>query len=170
MSKIKITEEQGIHKEWYKRANELRSIGQLAEFLEEITTKYDHDYGTIVHAIAAAAVAAAKVVDRSPAGGITGFQASCVEWSFIRHYGVHGEDELLAMVDWNRLLFPQYDDRMPRTVQRETFEELQRRAKAKIEEDDGRTEQILKAHPDVRARWKLIAGGSLPPGTAIREE
>lgn len=170
MNKIAITEEQGIHKNFYKQAKELRSIGQLAEFLEEITTKYHHDYGTIVHAIAAAAVGAANVVNRSEVGGITGFQASCVEWSFIRHYGVHSEDELLTMIDLGRLLYPQYDDRMPRTISRDTFEEIMKRAKEKLAEEEGKpAEDPCKAHPTVRARWELIASGSVPSGMAIRE-
>ena len=72
-----ITEEMGIHKEWMKRARDM-TMADLPEFLRELTEDYDHDYGTICHAIAAAAVAAAWSVERTPQGGITGFQAGAI--------------------------------------------------------------------------------------------
>ena len=49
----KITEEDGTHKAWMSRAKDM-TLADLPEFLRELTEDYQHDYGTICHAIAAA--------------------------------------------------------------------------------------------------------------------
>ena len=80
-----ITEEMKIHEEWYKQAKE-QTLETLPAFLNHLINDYGHDYGTICHAIAAGAIGAAYALERSPQGGITGFQAGCIMWCFIRHW------------------------------------------------------------------------------------
>lgn len=52
MEKKKITEEMGLHDEWYKRAKSMNPDG-FPEFFREMTEDYVHDYGTVCHAMAA---------------------------------------------------------------------------------------------------------------------
>lgn len=77
MTKIQITEELGLHKEWYEEAKK-QTLNTLPAFVSNLVENYSHDYGTICHAITAAALGAANAVEESPEGGITGFQANCI--------------------------------------------------------------------------------------------
>src|SRR5690349_20327046 len=75
VGKTPITEESGEHKQWYVDAHAPEmTLETLPEFLRHLTEDYHHDYGTICHALAAGAIATAYAMDRSPQGGITGFQ------------------------------------------------------------------------------------------------
>lgn len=65
--------------------------GEVDAAIAEIMAM-EHDYGTICVAIGAIAAAAARAADRSPNGGITGFQAGAVFWEFTRAWGVFGKD------------------------------------------------------------------------------
>jgi len=71
-----IREEDGIQKEWYEEARKM-TVEQLPMFLKKLVEDYQHDYGTICHAVAAGALSAAHAVNHSPTGGITGFQPLC---------------------------------------------------------------------------------------------
>ncbi len=68
-----------VKKEWQDSAAKA-TIEILPELLRDITENYQHDYGTICHAIAIAAKAAARAVGASPQGEISGFQAECIMW------------------------------------------------------------------------------------------
>lgn len=146
-----IKEEQGVHKDWYREAREM-TLDQLPDFVRRLTTTYQHDYGTICHAIAAAAVAACWAVERSPTGGITGFQASCVMWEFCRQWMQWGQ-EPRRLIDYSNLLYPQYEDKF-RTISKETWEWAQTEARRLLQEREG--------VETVRAHWRLIAAGVVP--------
>ena len=80
-----VSEKDDVHKEWYKEAGKVRTPEDLVTFIEHLLHDYNHDYGTICHAVAAAGVAACWTVDRDPRqGGITGFQASMITWLLIQ--------------------------------------------------------------------------------------
>ncbi len=100
---IKITEEMGVHKDWYKQA-EKQTLESLPEFMRHLLSDYQHDYGTICHAVAACAVGAAWAANSAPHGGITGFQAGAVMWEFIRHWKYDGQDKPLQLLDWENAL------------------------------------------------------------------
>lgn len=154
-----ITEEQGIHKAWYDEAKAM-TAENFPEFFRKLTEDFDHDYGTICHAVAAAAVGAANAVNRSPAGGITGFQASCIMWEFLRHWNhIDGPARLLQFDD---MMYPQYARKFT-SISSETWEWLQKKAKEKLaEHPDGNS-----VHPDVIAHWRTIAAGDVPFGLAV---
>lgn len=163
MSQIKqIKEEDGTHKAWMEKAKSLKTVQELTEFVEELTTKYGHDYGTICHAIAAAAIGAAHVVERSPQGGITGFQAGAVMWEIIRGWGIWGKGPL-EVIEWDNLLYPQYDDKMPRTIGDGQFRRVVESARELVKKGG-------EAAPAVAERWRLLAEGQLPPGMKIRAD
>ena len=79
MSRKPITEDMYLQDEWYKRGKSMKPE-DFPEFFRELTEDYEHDYGTVCHAMAAIGLAAMRAFDRSEGarGGITGFQAGCV--------------------------------------------------------------------------------------------
>lgn len=158
-----INEEMGVHKEWMERAKKM-TLGDLPEFLRELTEEYNHDYGTICHAIAAAAVAAAWAVERTPQGGITGFQASAITWEMLRGWnGSMLGKTGTRILNYDDLLFPQYADKFT-GLSDTTWKAVQEKAKSNLEEVDENTS------PRVVEHWKSIANGSVPFGLHIAEQ
>jgi hypothetical protein len=159
----KITEDDKPQLDWFKRAADpSMTLETLSEFLRELTEDYEHDYGTICHAITAAALAAARAVDRSPTGGITGFQAGCVMWGFISEWQ-HLQGEPLRLVKFQNMLYPQYENDFGRTISKNTWDWLQKRALELLAEND-------RGNPEVRAHWQSIADGKVPFGYRVSNE
>lgn len=155
-----ITEEDKVHEEWYKARP---SLEDLPEFMHHLAEDYQHDYGTICHAIAASAVAAARAMDKSPSGGITGFQAGCVMWEMIRHWMYDGQQKYLRLVDYDDLLYPQYEEKF-RSITPETWKWLQKEAEKKLAEPNE------FVHPNVRSHWQRIVNGEIPFGFTVRDD
>ncbi|MBI2449674.1 hypothetical protein HYV49_05250 [Candidatus Pacearchaeota archaeon] len=161
-----ITEEMGIHKEWYIQAKE-QDMETLPEFMRHLSEDYDHDYGTICHAITASALAAATAFDRGPQGGITGFQAGCIMWEFILHWNALGvpNDSPLKLVQYYNMLYPQYENQFQKTISESTWKYLQEQAKKYIAES---TEE--KTDTEVWKHWKSIVDGMIPFGYTVRQK
>lgn len=151
-----ITESMGIHKEWYRDA-EKQTLQTLPEFLEMLFGKtFVHDYGTICHAIAAAAVAAANAGNHSAQGGITGFQAGAIGMEFFRHWnGIKGPFRVQRL---ENLLFPQYSDEFKR-ISADVAEWLVEEAREKLA-----TSKQSDIHPEVWAHWIRTSQGVVPFG------
>ena len=125
---------------------------------------YDHDYGTIVHACTAAALAAAHCVDRSPAGGITGFQAGAVMWEFVsRWLHIEGPARILA---YRNLLLPN-NEGMFRRIRKDTWEWVQEEAARKLATAD---DSGIHIYEDVKAHLESIVAGTIPFGMTLEEE
>ena len=160
VSRINITEEDGIHKKWYEEARDM-TAEKLPEFVRKLTQDYGHDYGTICHAIAAAAIAAAWAVEKSPQGGITGFQAGCIMWSFARHWMSWPEDSHKRLLDYEHLIYPQYQEDF-RVISADTWAWAQKKAEERLEESAD------SAHPEVVEHWRSIVAGKVPFGMEVR--
>ena len=157
--KIKLNEAEAkdIIAEWNADAKR-QTLATLPEFLRHLCEDYDHDYGTIAHAVAAAACAAAWAVHESPVGGITNFQAGAVMWLFMQHwYGVEFPARLIKYED---MLYPQYEQRFAKTLDVEAWNFLQEKAKSRLADPDG-------MHPTVRAHMQCIADGVVPFGYSV---
>ena len=128
-----IKEEDGIHEEWHKEAKNM-TMEKLPEFLRKLTEDYGHDYGTIVHALTAGAVGTMWAMDRTPRGGITGFQVGCIMWQFIREWNKSDNKCGMALLDYDNLLYPQYADKFEKTITSSMWEAVQKEAKSHIEE------------------------------------
>lgn len=162
-----ITEEEHVHDAWYEeaRANDL-TMETLPAFLKKLTEEYHHDYGTIVHAITAGMLATGRAIDRSPQGGITGFQAGAVMWEFIRNWIDSGEYKPRRMVDYSNMLYPQYEHAFQKTISSDTWEHLQKMAKEKLDtNNDG-----YDMHPDVKAHMESIVAGTIPFGYTVDDD
>jgi len=140
--------------EWYREARTIDSPEALRQFAEHLVTAYRHDYGTICHAIAAAALAGAYAVENSPTGGITGFQSGAVMWQFIQEWTQEpGPKRLVKYAD---LLYPQSVARLV-SLSRSTSDWLQAQAQEKLD-----TADVARVHPDVWAHWQQLAEGHIP--------
>lgn len=143
-----------------KEARE-QTLETLPAFLAKLSA-YHHDYGTICVAIGAAAVGAAWAVERSPHGGITGFQAGAVQWEFIRAWDANmAGDNPQRLVNYGDLLYPQMEYKF-RTINNETWDWAQGRAKELLANGNGAVESV-KAH------WESVAAGNLPFGLGIED-
>jgi hypothetical protein len=157
----KITEESGVHKAWMEEAKKVKTLSQLMEFHVHLTEDYDHDYGTIVHAIAAAMMASFSVMNESKQGGITGFQASCLGWEMIEKF--MGKMPMGGRLqNYNDLMYPQLSYRF-NSITSETASKIKDGAISHLKE--GGT-----AHPDVIAHWKKLAEGEIPFGLIVKED
>jgi hypothetical protein len=130
--KKKITESLQIHKKWYEEAAK-QTPETVGDFVKGLMEDYEHDYGTICHAISAGAIAQAWAMNSHPQGGITGFQAGCVMWGFIREWTYQTNKTGLKILDFDKLLYPQYEDHFDKTITRGVWEKLQEQAKIKID-------------------------------------
>lgn len=152
------TEEQRERIEaWYQRARD--GVESVDGFIAELGAIH-HDYGTIVHAMAAAAIAACWKMDRTPAGGITGFQAGCVMWQFILRWG--SVDAPARILDFTKMLYPQHADQFACTLARSSWETIQSKARTLVERP------VL--HPEVREHMERIVAGEVPFGWTVRDD
>lgn len=166
----KITEEMGIHKEWYIAA-ETMTVKKLPEFIVHLTTDFEHAYGTMCHAIAAAAIASAKAVDNSEQGKITGVQALHVMQNFITEWMGYGEAPWMGygeapskLVNYQTMLYPTAKAEYT-SISRATWIWLIKAAKEKIEEYKDNT----YVAEEVRTHWQSIADGTVPFGYSVEE-
>lgn len=120
-----------LKNEWLIKARKM-TLEELPAFLKDLTEQYEHDYGTICHAVAIAAIATAWAVDRSPQGGITGFQAGCIMWEFIREWNFSSNKTGLKIVDYDNFLYPQYSDLFDKTIPESVWEVIKKEAQANI--------------------------------------
>jgi hypothetical protein len=163
VGKIAITEESGIHKEWFEEAKK-QTLETLPEFAKKLFDTYEHDYGTIVRAISAFAVGAAHAANHHPGSGITGFQAGFVMWDFIRHWIKESNELGMTLVDWDNLMYPQYEDHFIFSVSAEQAGKLREKAKAELAKAGDLVSEGVIAH------WKKLATGELPFGVVVKEE
>jgi hypothetical protein len=159
-----IKEEDGTHKAWMEKAKGM-TLEDLPAFLKELTEDYEHDYGTICHAIAAGAVAAAWAIERTQQGGITGFQAGAIAWEILRGWGGITLGECGSRFqNMDDLLLPQYEMHF-NSISKDTLQRIQEKAKSNLEEN--RTDMVA---PHVVAHWQSIANGKVPFGLKVNDD
>lgn len=154
MDKKVINEEMKLHEEWFKEARG-QTLETLPSFIEKLATQYNHDYGTICHAIVAAAIGTAWAMDSSECGGITGSQAGFIMWGFIRQWNYNSNKLGLKLINYDNLLYPQYEDNFKNKISVEHWERVREVAKEELKEK-------TNAHPTVITHWQSIVNGKLP--------
>ena len=157
MSKLKANEFEVMAKLQGQR-KDIKSFNELVSLLKEIESTYNYDYGVAPRAIAQASLAVANYLARE--FGITGFQAGCVMWDFIRDWLYSRNKCGLRILDYDNMLYPQCADRFTATIDKEVWELLQKTAKEKLEQSE-------YAHPDVIEHWQSIVDGKVPFGYRV---
>lgn len=148
MAKKAITEEMKLQDKWYEEARGM-TLEHLPKFLKSLTENYEHDYGTICHAIAAGAIATAWSMDKTPTGGITGFQAGAVMWKFIRQWLYSNNKCGLKIVDYDDFLHPQSSYKYDKVITKNCWNGIQKEAAkcvAKADEDYQQYEKDLEQY------------------------
>lgn len=156
-----VTEKMKPQVEWFKKAHDVKSIDDIVALAKELFEETQHDYGTVCHAIAALALAGAWYGCQKE--GITGFQAGFVMWDFIREWEFSSNKTGLRLVDFDDMLYPQYDVKFEKTIPKHTWEALQKEAEEKLKDIKG-------VHPNVVAHWQSIVDGKVPFGYKIKED
>lgn len=143
MSRKPITEDMNLQDEWFKKTKSMKP-DDFPEFFRELTEDYEHDYGTVCHAMAAIGLAAMRAFDRSEGarGGITGFQAGCVMWEVIRHMNYENNKCGLRLLDMDNLLYPQYEYEF-NTIDKDVWKAVQEEARNRIKESVEAHEKYL---------------------------
>lgn len=85
-------------------------------------------------------------------------------WDFIRDWAFNDNECGLKLVDYDDMLYPQYEYNFEKVISAETWEALQKTAKAKLDEDDG------FVCGSVRNHWQSIVDGHVPFGYVVEED
>lgn len=146
----------------YEKANNVKTKKDLDALLKEVINDKELDYGKIVYAMSACMIATLKYIDRSDVGGITGFQASFVGWEMIREFIIYDNKTSMKIVDYDEMLYPQYEMEFQKTISQNTWKSLQKQAEIRLKESPD-------AHPEVIEHWKSIVEGKVPFGYKVEE-
>lgn len=155
----RITEESGEHKQWQSQAKE-QTLKTLSDFINGLMNDYNHDYGTIIHAMAAGMEATFSAMNKDKQGGITGFQDGCLMWEVLRH-SFHIKAPC-RLVDYKDLLYPQYEYKF-KCISQETWQQIQEMATKNLDDKTFAAEKVIE-------HWKSIANGKVPFGLGISEK
>lgn len=162
--KMKINEEMHLEKEWFEEASK-QTPETLMEFISHIMNDYEHDYGTVCHAISACAIAAAWAANKmdGACGGITGFQAGFIMWDFIKQWEYPYNRCGLRIIDYDDMLYPQFEHKFDKVLTKETLEALREEADIRLHERDYAADSVIE-------HWKRIADGEIPFGYRVEEK
>ena len=160
-NKETVTEEMQPEKKWFAEAGKMTEE-ELPNFFARMIHGYNHDYGTACHAVAACAIAAAWAACCDRDSGLSGFQAGFVMWDFIRNWTKTGNKCGLRLVDYDDMLYPQYEGKFEKIIDKITWARIQEEARKNLESDAG--------CESVRQHWRNIVNGEVPFGYQVVEE
>lgn len=147
--------------EQYQKAKE-QTVDTIGAFIDKLMRREDLDYNTVVDSVAIAALAGAYAADNHKNGGITGFQASYVMWKFIQNYIFPYNQTSLRLIDFDDMLYPQYEEKFSKTITKDVWQKLQKAAEENLKRPD-----ISILHSDVVKHWKSIVNGKVPFGYTV---
>lgn len=143
-----------------EKRKQIKTFDELTSFLKDVTENYNCGYGEAPRAMSQAALAVAWFLARE--FGITNFQAGFVMWDFIKGWSYPHNKCGMRLVDYDNMLYPQYEDKFQKTISSSTWEQLQSAAKNALEEH-----RDFPAHPVVQKHWQSIVNGKIPFGYTI---
>ena len=155
-----------IREELQEKRKNIRIFDDLVGFLKDVKDNYNIGYGEAPCAMAQASVAVAWYLAKE--FGITNFQAGFVMWDFIRDWMYTSNETGMRIIDFDDMLYPQYEHKFQKTITSSTWESLQETAKKKIKKD-GEADYGF-AHPEVRKHWESIANGNIPFGYTVSDD
>lgn len=153
---------QELYNEWKERVTKIETIEEFNDFFNNLMNNYNFDYGAQCRAIGLLATAAAWLGANIEL--ITGFQASFVMWEFIQNWTYRNNKTGLKVIDYDKMLYPQYKYRFDKVMSVETWEALQAEAGEKLKEAGER------ACLDVVKHWQSIVDGKVPFGYKVLDK
>lgn len=163
----KKMDELEFKKDLVEKRSKITNFDELIEFLKYVKDNCNRGYGEAPRAIAQAALAVAWQL--ASEFGITGFQAGYVMFDFIRDWQYRGNKSGLKIVDYDKMLYPQYEYDFEKTIKGYTWSALQSEAQRLLEEDNEKEDEA-KANPKVREHWESIVAGNVPFGYSVSED
>lgn len=149
-----------VQAELVKKRKNIKTHEDLVAFLKDVEENYNIGYGCAPRAMAQASLAVAwYLADKF---GITGFQAGFVMWDFIRDWNYRHNKCGLKIIDYDNMLYPQYDERYAKTISSDTWNSLRKEAAENLK---NRSEH---SHPAVISHWKSIVDGIVPFGYTVK--
>lgn len=97
--------------------------------------------------------------------GLSLFQMGCILWDFIDRAIIEEHDVGMELVNYNNMLYPQYDYRFEKTITKETWEAMQQKAKELLENNK---KAIISANEEVIEHWQSIIDGKVPFGYKVK--
>lgn len=140
----------------------IKTKDELFSLISEVESKFNCGYGEAPRAIAQASVAVAEYLLSSM--GCTGFQAGCVLWDIIKDLQYSNNTCGMRLIDYDKMLFPQYLDTFSKTISKDTWQAIQDKAKKNLEAEKD------FANSNVVFHWKSIVSGNIPFGYEVSEE
>lgn len=150
-----------VKEELEKKRGQIKDFDDLIAFLRDVEENYGEGYGVQPRAMAQACLAVAYYL--SGKFGITGFQAGGVMWEFILGWNRKNNKTGLKLVDYDNMLYPQYEHEFEKTISLDTWRAIQNAA----EEELKNVENHYYVHPSVIAHWMSIVEGKVPFGYKI---
>lgn len=132
--------EQDFRDKYYSQVSK-QTLETLPEFINQLI-KDGTGYGSVCCAVAAAALSAAWAVNKK--AGITGFQAGAVMWEFIQQWQYKSNKTGLKIVDFDNMLYAQYEDNFQKTIGKSVFESLQKEAQSHLDKDKANHDKYIK--------------------------
>lgn len=160
-----------VKENWnYIAMNKVKSPDDLKAFAEEIVAHCislkngDEIYNDTASGATALALAGANMCAHM--FGMTGFQMGCVLWGIIDKLCIDSHDVGMRLLNYNNLLYPQYEYKFEKTITKNVFESLQKKASEILEKDGGRNFM----HKDVVKHLRSIVDGVPPFGFKVVED
>lgn len=161
-TEIDMCDEFAVRDMLVAKRKEIKSFEDLVSFLEYVKDNCNTDYGTAPRSMAQASLAVAWYL--ASEFGITGFQAGFVMWDFIRDWNYSSNKCGMKIVDYDNMLYPQYDYKFEKTINSDTWSSIQEQAKHYLEDRRDST------HPGVLAHWQSIVDGNVPFGYTVKND
>ena len=140
-------------------------LEDIPGFVTKAMCGYEHDYDSVVKAFTACLCACAWAINQQ--AGLTGFQAGFVPLLFMQKWNGIGEDVGLRVIDYDNMLYPQYEENFSKVMSQDVYNSLVEKARENLRgvEDGSRPYPV---HPDVIAHWQSIAEGMPPFGYSVK--
>lgn len=152
--------------DWERRAKtEIHSVDDLAKFANELVehakslkdgADFYNDTSSIASSLSLAATSMCSYLF-----GMTLFQMGYVLWTIIDKMFLDEHDVGMRLVNFNNMLYPQYEYRFEKTIDSETWNSIQKKAAELIENGD-----IVGG---VRKHLQSIVDGKVPFGYKVED-
>ena len=154
----KISEDMNLQSEWYELAKK-QKLETLSAFISGLVNDYEHDFGTIIHAVAASALAAAHAVNNSETGDLDPIQGGAVMAEFVKNW--LGLQAPFRVVNYEDFLYPQYARRHKKVISQQVWAWLQEEATNQLKNKCTYLEAAYETH------WRSIVKGEVPFGYKV---
>lgn len=150
---------------WFNKAKRnIRTPDDLRDFAKELVGYVNPLDGKDYYnysGLAASALSLAAANLCACVFGLSGFQMGCVMWDIIDNILLSQHDVGMRLLNFNDMLYPQYEHRFEKTIDKETWEALRKKA----------SETLAQSGDDmcdeVREHIRSIADGNIPFGYTV---